>query len=59
MAYTRPKIRIPVPVRRPFGLGDVVHGATKLVGIQPCQPCQRRRRKLNQLVGFGPPRWRR
>lgn len=30
------------------GLGDVVAKVTKKVGIEPCEPCQRRRQWLNK-----------
>lgn len=30
-----------------YGLGDVIAGATKAVGIKPCAPCQRRQQTLN------------
>ena len=29
------------------GLGDVVAGATKAVGIKPCAKCQQRRKAMN------------
>jgi hypothetical protein len=42
------------PQRQPWrGMGDVVASATKLVGIQPCGGCQRRREALNRLMPFG------
>jgi len=31
------------------GLGDVVAAATKLVGIKPCEECERRRQKWNEM----------
>lgn len=34
------------------GLGDVVHRATKALGIEECEPCEERRRKLNEKVPF-------
>lgn len=34
------------------GMGDVVAKATKAAGIQPCAPCERRRRRLNRLLPF-------
>lgn len=39
-------VHIPT-IMQPPGLGDVVAGATKAVGIQPCGKCQRRRQALN------------
>jgi len=41
---------------RHFGLGDVVAAGTKALGIQPCAPCEARRRVLNQAF---PKIWRR
>lgn len=35
------------------GIGDVVAGATKAVGMQPCTPCRRRQQALNAAT----PRW--
>jgi hypothetical protein len=34
------------------GAGDVVARMTKAVGIQPCTPCERRRRTLNRWFPF-------
>lgn len=34
------------------GLGDVIAAATKLIGIEPCAPCERRRQWLNERVRF-------
>lgn len=54
MSYETTKRRpmsIPVPgLRRQVGLGDVVAGMTKAVGIQPCAPCKRRQAYLNRLL---------
>jgi len=49
----------PVEIRVPFlnrsiGAGDVVRNATEAMGIQPCTPCEERRRKMNQRVVFTP-----
>lgn len=30
-----------------YGLGDLVARATKAVGIEPCTPCEARRRAMN------------
>jgi hypothetical protein len=38
------------------GMGDLIAQATKAVGIQPCTPCEERRRQLN---GMFPRVWRR
>jgi len=34
------------------GLGDVVASATKLLGVRPCAPCNRRRESLNRAIQF-------
>lgn len=39
-----------VPPESMTGLGDVVAGATKAVGIKPCGACQKRREALNQAT---------
>lgn len=49
----------PRRVRLPFlghevGAGDVVRGVTEAAGIQPCSPCEQRRRWLNQHLVFAP-----
>jgi hypothetical protein len=31
------------------GAGDVVAAITKLAGIEPCEPCQKRREKWNKM----------
>ncbi len=40
-------------------LGDMVAGITKAFGVQPCSPCEERRRKLNawhaQITGQAAP----
>lgn len=33
-----------------LGAGDLVAAATKRLGIQPCSPCEARRRALNQAM---------
>ena len=37
------------------GLGDVIAGITKAVGIKPCESCEKRRDKLNELFPFTKP----
>lgn len=58
MSYTKdnqqPRVRVPVPgLQRQVGLGDVVAGMTRAVGIKPCPPCKRRQDALNRLLAFG------
>jgi hypothetical protein len=46
---------VPVPfVRQRIGAGDVIAGVTKAFGIQPCEPCEERRRKLNSMFQIQP-----
>lgn len=33
-----------------YGLGDVIAGMTKAVGIKPCTPCQKRQQQLNGML---------
>jgi len=54
-----PDNRNPRVVRLPFlrqqvGLGDVVAGATRAVGIQPCGGCKQRQAALNRWVQLVP-----
>jgi hypothetical protein len=57
MSYVKqqqPRLRVPLPgMQRQVGLGDVVAGMTKAVGIKPCPPCKRRQAYLNRLLAFG------
>ena len=34
------------------GIGDMIAKITKAVGLQPCESCERRREKLNQMFSF-------
>jgi hypothetical protein len=34
------------------GVGDLIARATKAVGIQPCQGCQKRQEALNAIMPF-------
>jgi hypothetical protein len=40
--------KAPTPPERIRGVGDVVARVTKAVGIQPCEPCNKRRQWLNK-----------
>ncbi len=57
MSYVKnqqPRVRVPVPgLKQRVGLGDVVAGVTRAVGIKPCLPCKRRQAALNRLLTFG------
>jgi hypothetical protein len=46
-------VRVPF-LRQAVGAGDVIAGATKAAGIQPCEPCEERRRRLNELLQLQP-----
>jgi hypothetical protein len=48
------RLRIPLPVKlkQPVGLGDVVKRATAAVGIRTCGGCARRAALLNNAVTF-------
>ncbi len=49
-----PVIRIPAPVKKAKGLGDVIKTMTGAVGIKACKGCRRRAAVLNRWVGFSP-----
>lgn len=58
MSYVRqpPSPRV---VRLPFlrqqgGLGDVIAGATRAVGIQPCGGCKQRQAAMNRWMQLKP-----
>ncbi len=57
-AYIRefsPPRRIHVPfLNRETGLGDAIASATSALGVQPCTPCEERKRKLNQRFVLSP-----
>lgn len=46
-------IRVPF-LREEIGSGDVVRQVAEAVGVEPCQPCEQRRRRMNQSVVFTP-----
>jgi len=35
------------------GLGDLIAAGTSVIGIEPCDGCNKRKEKLNQLFPFG------
>ncbi len=49
-----PVLRIPAPVDRATGLGDVVKKVTAAVGVEACGGCERRAAALNRWVTFSP-----
>lgn len=40
-------------IRGVRGVGDVISGMTKMVGVKPCSSCDERRKQLNKLIPFG------
>ncbi len=46
------QVRIPSPVSRDVGLGDVIKRMTSAVGIRPCGGCGRRAASLNRRFVF-------
>ncbi len=51
-------LRVPLPQpdgREPGrqGLGEVIHWFTKMLGINECGSCQKRRRSLNRVIVWG------
>lgn len=51
---SKPILRIPLPINKSVGLGDVVKSVTTKMGFTPCGGCQQRAAVLNQWVGFTP-----
>ena len=48
---------VPIPaslLRESTGLGQLVKGATRRVGLQPCASCERRAQRLDQWVRLRP-----
>ena len=51
----RRPVSVPVPfLRSQVGIGDVVASLIKQMGIQPCPPCEQRRKMLNALMQLRP-----
>lgn len=46
-------IRVPF-LGRPVGAGDAVRSVTEAAGVQPCSPCEQRRKALNARFRFVP-----
>jgi len=47
------EVRLPGFVTtEPLGLGDVLKGATSILGIRPCGGCERRAQALNRKMIF-------
>ena len=58
---TQQYVNVPDPrqIRVPFlhhavGAGDAVRAATQAMGIQPCTPCEERRKRMNQRLTLTP-----
>jgi hypothetical protein len=47
------EIKVPF-LKEPVGAGDMVKAATSSIGIQPCTPCEERRRRMNAALRFIP-----
>jgi len=45
--------RVPVPARKRRGVGDLLKGLSKALGIKPCGGCEGRAQALNRLTGGG------
>lgn len=44
------------PGQEDIGLGDVVHGVTKRLGMKHCRDCAKDKDRMNKTVVFGRPR---
>jgi hypothetical protein len=53
-SQAKPVIRVRLPVRQSIGLGDLLKGATRRIGINPCQGCEKRAAALNLWMTFTP-----
>jgi hypothetical protein len=51
----RHRVRLPgfVIEEQEIGLGDAVKSVTHVMGIRPCQGCQKRAAALNRWMAFG------
>jgi hypothetical protein len=47
-------MRIPLPIEKEIGAGDLVAKVTEAVGIKPCGGCQQRKHKWNSALQFVP-----
>jgi len=48
-------IELSIPkLKTPIGLGDLIKGATKVIGIKPCGGCKQRQEMLNRAVKLVP-----
>lgn len=47
----RSKVNIRIPgLKKGVGAGDMVAKATKAVGIEPCDECEKRRQWMNRML---------
>ena len=51
-AEHRARHNLPLPFGE-IGAGDVVAKITAALGFKPCQPCEERRRLLNEALSLG------
>lgn len=47
------QLRVPLPLAKGIGLGDLIKRLTTALGIKPCSGCEQRAEKLNQMVVLG------
>lgn len=50
----RPILRIPAPLEKEKGLGEIVRNVTGKIGLRHCAGCQRRAALLDRWIGFYP-----
>jgi hypothetical protein len=43
-----------MPLQQSIGLGDMIKGATRRLGIDPCRGCEKRAAALNRWIVFTP-----
>lgn len=52
---TENQLRLPVPfLRQGVAAGDLLASMARAVGVEPCSPCEERRRWLNDRLAFRP-----
>ena len=44
------RLRLPIPITKDLGLGDVLKRTTSALGIKPCGGCEGRAAALNRLL---------
>jgi len=47
------RLRVRVPgLKKSVGAGDVIRKVTDVLGLEPCDDCEVRRKRLNRLLRF-------